>query len=401
MNIGDRLLNYEILAVLGKGGFGTVYLARDVNLDINVAVKVMNQELTQSETMLNRLRTGARAAARLRHPNIQTVHFLGRDPVTQLDFMVMEYLSGGTLRQRIALRPLPMTESLNIFSAICDAVDFAHQHGVIHRDLKPDNIMFDAESKLVVTDFDLARITSEVSRSAVGQTLGTLLYISPEQARGDDVDHMTDIYSLGVMLFELMTGRWPFMGDNLTEILKGHLYSPPPRPSEFNPNITENIDDAVMRALAKSPHDRIQSAAELACLANDKLYAPQKSIELPAISADEVLSIATAPTVKVQIPEAWLHISNGAQAGQRFAVSKGVSIGYGKKKNDIHLDDPYVSRAHARVDRQKELYELMDLKSRNGTKVNGKKIEPYMPIRLTGGDQIEVGDTVLVFEMED
>ncbi len=401
MNIGDRLLNYEILAVLGKGGFGTVYLARDVNLDVNVAVKVMNQELTQSETMLNRLRTGARAAARLRHANIQTVHFLGRDPVTQSDFVVMEYLSGGSLRQRIAVHPLPTQEALAIFTTICNAVDFAHQHGVIHRDLKPDNIMFGAEGRLVVTDFDLARITSEASRSMVGQTLGTLLYISPEQARGDDIDHTTDIYSLGVMLFELMTGRWPFMGDNPTEILKGHLYSSPPRPSEFNPKITENIDDAVLRALAKSSRDRIQSATELACLANDQLYAPQKPPELSTISADEVISVTTAPTIKVRIPEAWLCFSNGAQAGQRFPIGKGVSIGYGKKKNDIHLDDPYVSRAHARVDRQKELYELMDLKSKNGTKVNGKKIEPYVPTRLTKGDQIEVGDTVLVFEMED
>lgn len=394
MNIGDRLLNYEIIALLGKGGLGSVYLARDVNLDINVAVKVMRAEISHSGTMLHRLKVGARASARLKHPNIQTVHYLGRDPATQVDFVVMEYLPGGTLRQRIAINPLPLNDALATFTTICDAVDFAHQHGIIHRDLKPDNVMYDADNKLVVTDFDLARITGEASHTMAGQAMGTLLYISPEQARGDDITHATDIYSLGVILFELVTGRWPFMGKNEIEILNGHLKLPPPLPSEFNSDIPPHVDAAVERALAKSPLDRFEAAWQLACAANNRLYTPRGT---PITQSDP------APTPlpeTIYVPRsASLRALNGKQAGQKFDIGKGVSIGYGRKKNDIHIDDDYASRAHARVDRSERGYVVMDLKSTNGTKVNGQKIEPYNAVALNAGDQIEIGETLLVFEV--
>ncbi len=394
MNIGDRLLNYEILALLGKGGLGSVYLARDVNLDINVAIKVMRAEISHSTTMLHRLKVGARASARLKHPNIQTVHYLGRDPATSVDFVVMEYLPGGTLRQRIAIKPLPMNEALATFTTICDAVDFAHQHGIIHRDLKPDNVMYDADGKLVVTDFDLARITGEAGRTVAGQAMGTLLYISPEQARGDEITHATDIYSLGAILFEFVTGRWPFMGKNEIEILNGHLRLPPPYPSEFNADVPSHIDEAVQRALAKSPADRFESAWQLACAANNRPYTPRGA---PITQSDP------APTPlpeTIYVPRnASLNVLNGKQVGQRFAIGKGVSIGYGKKKNDIHIGDDYASRAHARVDRTERGYAVMDLKSTNGTKVNGQKIEPYNPVTLNTGDQIEIGETLLAFEV--
>jgi serine/threonine protein kinase len=399
LNAGDRLLNYEIIAPLGKGGFGTVYLARDVNLEINVAVKVMHTELSNSETMLHRLKVGARAAARLRHPNIQAIYYLGRDPAAQVDFVVMEYLSGGTLRQKITFGPLAPGEALATFTTICDAVDFAHRNGVIHRDLKPDNIMYDASGKLVVTDFDLARVTGQARRTAVGQTFGTLLYLSPEQALGEEVDHTADIYSLGVMLFELLTGRWPFMGADDLEILDGHLNKPPPRPSSLNPAVPPYLDEAVLGALEKKPAGRFQSAHELADAANARGSQPVIPVP-PHVSEAEVVA-SVVPTRVGTKPQrrAALRIVKGALAGQCLTLGPGTAIGYGRKKNDLHLDDEYVSRAHARIDRQADTYQLMDLKSKNGTKVNGTRLEPYAPLPLANGDTLEMGDTVLVFEM--
>jgi serine/threonine protein kinase len=350
--------------------------------------------------MLHRLKVGARAAAKLRHPNIQLVYYLGRDPARQVDFVVMEYLPGGTLRQKITFGPLSLADAVSTFTTVCGAVDFAHQNGVIHRDLKPDNIMYDTGGKLVVTDFDLARVSGEARRTVVGQTFGTLLYLSPEQALGEEVDHTADIYSLGVMLFELVTGRWPFMGENDLDILNGHLNLVPPKPSAFNPKVPPALDEAVLIALAKKPSDRFQSARELASAANGQSPAPRGQPVPRQLTEAEILA-SMLPTVAITKPErrATLRVIKGAVVNQPFTLNKGVSIGYGKKKNDIHLEDEYVSRAHARVDRQGDGYQVMDLKSSNGTKVNGKRLEPYTPLMLAHGDKIEMGDTVLVFEL--
>ena len=398
--VGDRLLNYEIIAPLGKGGFGVVYLARDVNLEINVAVKVMHSELSQSETMLHRLKVGARTAAKLRHPNIQAVYFLGRDPVQQVDFVVLEYLPGGTLRQKITYGPMPLAEALATFSTICEAVGFAHQNGVIHRDLKPDNIMYDAAGKLVVTDFDLARVSGMARRTMIGQTFGTLLYLSPEQAIGEEVDHTADIYSLGVMLFELVTGRWPFPGQTELDILNGHLNLTPPKPSTINPQASPGVDEAVLRALAKKPSQRFQTAFEMKAIACGQPAQAGGQPPPRLLSEAEILA-SMQPTAVPAPPErrASLKVIQGAQLGLKIRLGRGTAIGYGKKKNDLHLDDDFVSRAHARIDRQDGDYMLMDLKSKNGTKLNGHRLEPYNPQLLSHGDKIEVGDTLLMFEI--
>jgi serine/threonine-protein kinase len=328
------------------------------------------------------------------------VYYLGRDPATQVNFVVMEHLPGGSLRQRLAFGRLPLSEALPTFTTICRAVDFAHRHGVIHRDLKPDNVMYDADGKLIVTDFDLARVKGEDRLTQAGSTMGTIYYMPPEQVSGDEVDHTSDIYSLGVMLFEMLTGRWPFTGEKPVEILEGHMHKPPPRPSAFNPQVPAHMDEAVLRALEKAPRDRFQSALELAAAANGQPYTPPHRPAPP----DEVKSNDPLPlretvslTPPSPPPQAALRVVKGAQAGQTFAIGAGVSIGFGQK-NDIRLSDDFASRAHARVDQRGQAYQIQDLKSRNGTTVNGQKIEPYTPVALKPGDEIEVGDTVLVFE---
>ena len=417
LNVGDRLLNYEVKSPLGQGGSGTVYLAHDVNLEIDVALKVMRSELSASETILHRLRVGARAAARLRHPNIQLVYYMGRDPVLLVDFVVMEYLPGGTLRQRLAAKRMPLAEALATFTAICSAVEFAHQHGVIHRDLKPDNIMYSGDGRLVVTDFDLAHVTGETRRTQIGQMLGTIAYSSPEQIVGDEVSCASDIYSLGVVLFELVTGQHPFSVSRAqrakrwsdlptdlftnpqTEMLHAHLTQTPPRPSEIVPAVPKHIDAVVLRAMAKPAADRFQSAWEMACALNQQPYATPAAPCTSYPNEPEVVTPAPDVTLR-HSQKVVLRILTGAKAGQVYTVGNGLALGNNKAKNDIALDDIYASRAHARLDRQGLTYQLMDLGSANGTKINGKRIPPHSPVVLSPGDQIEVGYTLLQFEMD-
>ena len=416
LNAGDRLLNYEIRSLLGKGGFGLVYLAHDLNLEIDVAIKVMHAEFSASETILHRMRIGARASARLHHPNIQLVYYMGRDPVSELDFVVMEYLPGGNLRQRLTAQKMPLAEALPTFTSIAGAVEFAHQHGVIHRDLKPDNIMYSADGRLVVTDFDLARVSGEAGRTQAGQMLGTVAYSSPEQIMGTEVTGATDIYSLGILLFELITGRHPFAitqsqraqrwGDlppelvtnSQTDLLRAHLTLRPPPPSQVNPNVPKHVDEAVLRALAKTPAERFQSAWEMACAVNQQPYATPAASTTPAPAEPDVHTPAPNATLR-QMQRATLRVASGAHAGQVFALGQGLSLGNNKARNDIALNDAYASRAHARVDRQGLTYQLMDLGSANGTTVNGKRLAPRTPVALSPGDRIEIGYTVLVFEV--
>jgi eukaryotic-like serine/threonine-protein kinase len=415
LNVGDRLLNYEIRSPLGKGGFGMVYLAHDLNLEIDVAIKVMHAELSASETILNRMRIGARAAARLHHPNIQLIYYMGRDPVSQVDFVVMEYLPGGNLRQRLASKKMPLAEALPTFTSIASAVEFAHQHGVIHRDLKPDNIMYSADARLVVTDFDLAHVSGEAGRTQAGQMLGTIAYSSPEQIMGTAITGASDIYSLGIMLFELVTGQHPFVvtqsrraqrwGDlpaelvtnPQTDLLRAHLTLHPPAPSQVNPDVPKHVDEVVLRALAKAPAERYQSAWEMACAVNQQpCVTPVAPLPPPG---EPDLRTPTPDSTMRQSQRATLRIVTGDQAGQVFAIGAGLSLGNNKAKNDIALDDLYASRAHARLDRQGLTYQLMDLGSANGTTVNGKRLAPRTPVSLSPGDKIEIGYTVLLFEV--
>jgi serine/threonine protein kinase len=415
LNAGDRLLNYEIRSLLGKGGFGQVYLAHDLNLEIDVAIKVLHAEFSASDTMLHRMRIGARAAARLRHHNVQLIYYMGRDPVSQLDFVVMEYLPGGTLRQRLAAQKMPLAEALPTFTNIASAVEFAHQHGVIHRDLKPDNIMYGSDGRLVVTDFDLAHVSGEAGHTQAGQMVGTLAYTSPEQIMGTEVTPSTDIYSLGILLFELVTGQHPFAvtqaqraqrwGDlppdlvtnPQTDMLRAHLTLHPPAPSRVNPNVPKHVDEAVLRALGKTPAERFGSAWEMTCAVNQQPYSTPASPP-PAPSEPEVHTPAPDSTIR-KMQRAMLRVVSGDQAGQVFAIGQGLSLGNNKAKNDIALSDAYASRAHARVDRQGLTYQVMDLGSANGTTVNGKRLAPRTPVVLSPGDQIEIGYTVLVFEV--
>jgi serine/threonine protein kinase len=393
MQVGTMLMHYELLRLLGQGGFGQVFLARDHQLELEVALKVMRPELAAQPEIIRRFENGARAAAQLRHPAIQLIYYMGNDEQSQTRFVVMEYLSGGDMRKRLARNPIALTTALQSFSVLAEAMAFAHQRGIIHRDLKPANIMYNALDSLVVTDFDLARISGEIRRTHVGTVMGTLAYASPEQLRGEDVGPASDIYTMGVILYELLTNKRPFTG-NQREIVEGHLRQAPPRPSALQPELPLALDAVVQQAMAKAPADRFASATALAAAA----LAAAEHTELD--QGDTAMNpFVTQRFVAPPEGQLVVRIIEGAQVGQIVVLGECFTIGSRKAPNDLALDDKFASRAHIRLERQGLKCQLIDLGSANGTWLNQQRVPPHQPMPLKPGDQIRIGYTLLQIEL--
>src|SRR5438067_3752979 len=238
-----------------------VYLAEDQELGRRVAIKILNDRHANDEQFVERFRREAKNAAALSHPNIVSIYDRGEAEGTY--YIAMEYLDGRSLKELIVQRgPAPVTVSVEYARQILSALRFAHRHGIVHRDIKPHNVLVDAEGRVKVTDFGIARAGASQMTEA-SSISGTAQYLSPEQARGTDVDQRSDLYSLGVVLYELLTGAVPFNGDTPVEIAMKHLSAVPERPSAKRPEIPHDLDMVVLRALAKDPADRYQSAEEM------------------------------------------------------------------------------------------------------------------------------------------
>jgi beta-lactam-binding protein with PASTA domain/predicted Ser/Thr protein kinase len=264
---GDSLIDnlfdgrYLVVRKLGAGGMADVYLAEDQELGRRVAIKILNGRHANDDQFIERFRREAKNAAALNHPNIVSIYDRGEADDTY--YIAMEYLDGRSLKELIVGHgPAPVNVAIEYARQILAALRFAHRHGIVHRDIKPHNVLVDREGRVKVTDFGIARAgTSQMTET--GSIVGTAQYLSPEQARGDEVDQRSDLYSLGIVLYELVTGRTPFEGDTPVEIAMKHLSAEPTPPSELRPDIPHELDLVVLRALAKDPEDRYQSADEM------------------------------------------------------------------------------------------------------------------------------------------
>jgi beta-lactam-binding protein with PASTA domain/predicted Ser/Thr protein kinase len=257
--IGDR---YRIEARIGSGGMAEVYRGVDPVLNRTVAIKVLLPQFARDASFVERFRREAQAAARLNHPNIVSVYDTGADGDTQ--YIVMEFIEGRTLAEFLdaGRRPTPV-QAAEIAQKVCSALTAAHSQGVIHRDIKPGNIMVTREGTVKVMDFGIARITSGVETAPqTSAVLGTASYLSPEQAQGGPLDARTDIYSLGTVLYEMLAGRPPFMGESPVAVAYKQVNEAPIPPSQINADIPPRLDAVVMRALSKNPANRYQTAKE-------------------------------------------------------------------------------------------------------------------------------------------
>src|SRR5262249_49643050 len=289
---GDTLIDsvfdgrYRIIRKLGAGGMANVYLAEDQELGRSVAIKILDGRHAADNSFIERFRREAKNAAGLSHPNIVSIYDRGEAEGTY--YIAMEYLSGRSLKELMVSRgPTPIKIAVEYTRQILAALGFAHRNRILHRDIKPHNVVVDPDGRLKVTDFGIARSGGTSQMTEVGSIIGTAQYLSPEQARGAPVDQRSDVYSVGVVLYEMLTGKVPFTGETPLEIAMKHLSEVPVPPSEKRPDVSEDLDSIVLRALAKDPEDRYQTAQEM----DADLSRVQRGLAISSETADAATAV--------------------------------------------------------------------------------------------------------------
>ncbi|MGE7601848.1 Stk1 family PASTA domain-containing Ser/Thr kinase [Peribacillus sp. NPDC097675] len=259
MLIGRRINGrYKLIEMVGGGGMANVYLARDMILDRDVALKILRMDFNNDDEFIKRFNREAQSATSLAHPNIVSIYDVGEE--NDIYYIVMEYVDGFTLKQYIQkYYPIPVEKALDIMKQITAAISHAHHNGIIHRDIKPQNILIDNEGTVKITDFGIALALSATNITQTNAVLGTVHYLSPEQARGGMANKKSDIYSLGIVMFEILTGRLPFSGESAVSIALKHLQSETPSPKRWNPEIPQSVENIILKATAKDSYYRYES----------------------------------------------------------------------------------------------------------------------------------------------
>src|SRR5207248_1048815 len=325
MAFTDTLINtifdgrYKILRKLGAGGMADVYLAEDQELGRRVAIKILNDRHANDEQFVERFRREAKNAAGLSHPNIVSIFDRGQAENTY--YIAMEYLDGRSLKELITARgPAPIHVAVDYARQILAALRIAHRQGVVHRDIKPHNVLVDGEGRIKVTDFGIAR-AGPSQMTEEGSIIGTAQYLSPEQAQGAPVTPSSDLYSVGIVLYELLTGTVPFGGETPVELAMKHLSKTPDPPSKLRPKVPRDLDFVVLRALAKGPDERYQSAeemdADLARVARGVSVSPETEEAATQIIAQPITA-ATAVKPPVARPPVYYDYEEGPERRRPF-----------------------------------------------------------------------------------
>lgn len=379
--------DYERIETLGGGGAAVVYKAVSRQDGQVVAVKVLRQYDPYLRDKFKK--EGEEIARLLRHPYIVRVY--GGGESNGVLYLVMEFVDGGTLRDRMCPgQSLAPDQVIAIAGQVCDALQYAHQMGVYHRDIKPENIFLSLGGQVKLGDFGIARLAQSVTRTASGWLIGTPLYMSYEQAKGHPIDGRSDLYSLGIVLYEMVAGRCPFVSDNLLAVVDKHIQEYPRPPSHINPNVPPAIESVIMRALDKDRNRRFGTAEEMARALG--YTAPMHGGEIaptPAVAAAPV----TAPPYQpppAPIPGALRLVRKD---GVVISLKAGITP---LNRRDVNSGDQEISREHARVVQREGHYWIEDIGSANGTFVNDLRI--FSPQVLKPGDQIRLGRTMLRVE---
>ena len=324
--LGNR---YKLLERIGGGGMAIVYKAKCMLLNRFVAVKILRSEFTDDEEFVKRFRVEAQAAASLNHPNIVSIYDVGKQD--DIQYIVMELIEGITLKEYIAQRgPLPWKEAVSIAIQICSAIEHAHKNFIVHRDIKPHNIMITKEGIAKVTDFGIARAVSSATITMVGSTIGSVHYFSPEQARGGFIDEKSDLYSLGVTIYEMVTGKVPFDGESPVAIALKHIQEKPPKPIDIKSSIPKGVNDLVVKAMKKDQNLRYQTATEM-------LADLQMILEEPDAKISENEAIEEIPTKKMQAVGGRLDAVENTSDGEEEFMEEDDDTGNRKKRDWLSI----------------------------------------------------------------
>lgn len=397
--IDTELAGCRVVEKIGRGGMAVVYRAYQPRLERWVAIKVLRSDLLSVKEVLSRFRLEARAVAALRHPNILTVYDYGEE--RGLAYLVMEYVSGGhTLKDRLTKEPWKWPEAVSLLIPVGQALAFAHANGIVHRDVKPGNILLPRDDWPLLSDFGLVKLLEEQQDlTEPGTGVGTPLYAAPEQLVGAKVDHRVDIYALGTILYEMVTGRLPHESDTPAQLMVDRISRPPRPPRQINRAVPPKLEKALMQALAQKPADRYSRMEELVTVLD----------ELWRASLEETERVGHPATQVIQPGEVTLgpHLSI-AGTGVLLALSpeRETLIGRGTPQSDQIPDidlsaygggQSGVSRLHARLVHEGGQWYLEDLNSTNGTCVNGQPVLPGQLTVLEEDDVIQLGRMSVTF----